>query len=113
MERIVGVGVARVNQMDEEARAFDVAKETNAEARAQVCAFDEAGKIGDDESATELGTVAPGAAVGLDGAGSGLPPRGLTPCLRVPLRFRLLRPRDHTCNSPLPPPLHHAGSGTC
>jgi len=29
---IIGVGVARVNQMDEQARAFDVAEETDAEA---------------------------------------------------------------------------------
>lgn len=34
VDRIIGVGVAGVDEMHEEARAFDVAKETNAEAGA-------------------------------------------------------------------------------
>jgi hypothetical protein len=34
VDRIIGVGVARIDQMDEEAGAFDVAQETDAEAGA-------------------------------------------------------------------------------
>ena len=65
----IGVGgVARINEMDEEARALDVLQEANAEPSALVCAFDEAGKIGDDEGAAEFGAVAAGAAVGVDDA---------------------------------------------
>src|SRR6266849_328668 len=66
MDRIIGGGVARVDQMDEEARAFDVAEESNTEPRAFVRTLDEAGKIGDDKSAAELGAVPAGAAVGVD-----------------------------------------------
>ena len=47
VDRIIRIRIARINQMDEQARAFDVAKKTNAEARAQMRAFDEDGKIGD------------------------------------------------------------------
>ena len=65
----IGVGgVARINKMDEEARALDVLQEANAEAGTLVGAFDEARKIGDDESASEFGAVAAGAAVGVDDA---------------------------------------------
>jgi len=43
VDRIIGVGIARVDQMDEEAGAFDVSEEKRiAETRAFVCAFDEA-----------------------------------------------------------------------
>src|SRR6266852_5057317 len=66
MDRIIGVGIARVDEMDEEACAFDVAEESDAEPRSFVCAFDEAGKIGDDKSAAELGALPAGAAVGVD-----------------------------------------------
>ena len=51
----IGVGgVACVDEMNEEARALDVLQETNAEASALVGSFDEAGKIGNDESAAGL-----------------------------------------------------------
>ena len=66
MYRIVGIRVARVDQMDEKARAFDVAEEADAQARTFVCAFDEAGKIGDDKSTAQLGAVPTGAPVGVD-----------------------------------------------
>ena len=65
----IGVGgVARINKMDEEARALDVLQEADAEAGTLMRAFDEAGKIGDDEGAAEFGAVAAGAAVGVDDA---------------------------------------------
>src|SRR5438552_5846925 len=65
---IVGVGIARVYEMNEEPRALDVPEETDAEARAQVRAFDQAGKISNDKSASELRAVPTGAAVGIDDA---------------------------------------------
>src|SRR5438309_3439708 len=54
MDGIVGVGVARINEMNQQPCAFDVAEETDAETRAQVRAFDEAGKIGEDRKSTRL-----------------------------------------------------------
>ena len=48
MDGIIGVRIARVNEMNEEARAFDVAKEADAEAGAKMRAFNEAGEIGDE-----------------------------------------------------------------
>src|SRR5713226_904893 len=45
MDRVIGVGVARVDQMDEEARAFNVPKETDAEASSLMRACDQPGKI--------------------------------------------------------------------
>src|SRR5438552_1476928 len=68
MDGIVGVGVARINEMNQQPCAFDVAEETDAETRAQVRAFDEAGKIGDNKSASEFGTVPACAAVGINDA---------------------------------------------
>src|ERR1700747_1808375 len=44
MDRIAGVGITSINQMDKEPRAFHMPKETDAEPRSQVCAFDEARK---------------------------------------------------------------------
>jgi len=58
--------------MHDEAGTFDVTKETNAEAGAEVRAFDESGQIGDDKRAAELGAVATGAAVGIDDAEIGV-----------------------------------------
>ena len=72
MNRVISVRIARVDQMNEEARAFDVAEEANAEAGAFVRAFDEAGQIGDDESAAELRAMSAGAAVSVDNAKVGL-----------------------------------------
>ena len=65
----IGVGgVARVDEVNEEARALDMLQKANAEASALVRSFDEARKIGDDEGAAEFGAVAAGAAVGVDDA---------------------------------------------
>src|SRR5580704_1993600 len=54
--------------MDDEAGALDVAEETDAQAGAQMRAFDEAREISDDKRAAEFGAVAAGAAVGIDDA---------------------------------------------
>ena len=45
-------------KMDEQARAFDVRQESDAEAGAWVRAFDQAGQIGDDERAAEFAIFA-------------------------------------------------------
>src|SRR5437016_1094198 len=68
MDGIVGVGVARINEMNQQPCAFDVAEETDAEARAQVCPFDQAGKISHDKSASELRAVPAGPAGGINDA---------------------------------------------
>ncbi len=68
MDRVIVVRIARINQMNKEPRALDVAEEANAQASAFVRAFDEAGEIGDDKGATKLGAVPAGAAVGVDDA---------------------------------------------
>jgi hypothetical protein len=67
-DRVIRVGIARINQVDKKARAFDVAEEADAEASAQVCALDQPGEIGDDKRAPELGAVPTGAPVGIDDA---------------------------------------------
>src|SRR5437667_4571242 len=72
MDGIVGVGIARVYEMNEEPRALDVPEETDAEARAQVRAFNQTGKISNDKSASELAAMPTGAAVGIDNAEIGL-----------------------------------------
>src|SRR5438552_17080219 len=54
--------------MNQQPCAFDVAEETDTEARAQMCPFDEAGKIGDDKRASEFRAVRTGAGVGIDDA---------------------------------------------
>src|SRR5437879_13382710 len=54
--------------MNQQPCAFDVAEETDAEARAQMCPFDQAGKISHDKSASELRAVPAGAAVGINDA---------------------------------------------
>src|SRR5436853_1414433 len=58
--------------MNEEPRALDVPEETDAEARAQVRAFDQTGKISNDKSASELAAMPTGAAVCIDDAEIGL-----------------------------------------
>jgi len=67
-DRIVGVGVARVDEMDEQSRAFDVAEKTDTQARPQVCAINKTGEVGDDEGAAKFGAVSAGASVGVDDA---------------------------------------------
>ncbi len=47
-------GVAGVNQMREQARALDVAKETDAKSYARVRPFNQSGKIGDDKRAATI-----------------------------------------------------------
>ena len=42
------VGVGDIDEMDDDAGALDVAEELDAEAGAEVRAFDEAGNVGDD-----------------------------------------------------------------
>lgn len=68
MDWIIRVGVARVDQMNEKTRAFDVAEKADAEARALVRAFDKARKVGDHKSAADIGAVGAGAAVSVDDA---------------------------------------------
>ena len=56
--RGAGLGVGRVgdvDEMDEDAGAFDVFEELDAEAGAEVRAFDEAGDVGDGEASLEGG----------------------------------------------------------
>ena len=58
--------------MHDEARAFDVAQETDTEAGAEMRAFDKSGQIGDNKRAAEFSAVATCAAVGIDDAEIGL-----------------------------------------
>jgi len=69
---VLVVRIARINQMNKEARALNVAEEANTEAGAFMCAFNEAGEIGHDKSAAKLGAVPASAAVGIDDAEVGL-----------------------------------------
>ena len=67
-DRIAVARLACVDQMDEQAGALDVTQKTDAEARAFVRAFDEAGEIRHDERAAELSARVPGTSVGVDDA---------------------------------------------
>src|SRR5208282_1322528 len=49
--RVAIVGVARIHQMRDEARALDVFQEARTEPGAFMRALDESGKVGDDKSA--------------------------------------------------------------
>src|SRR6202022_4963573 len=71
MNGIVDGHIAGVDEMNEQAGAFDVFEETNAEAGAFVRAFDQAREIGYNKGAAEFGAVAAGAAVGVDDPGFG------------------------------------------
>src|ERR1700675_1574030 len=72
MDRIIDVGIARVDEMHDEASALDVAEEADAKAGTQMGAFDKSREIGDDESAAEFGAVATRAAIRIDDAEIGL-----------------------------------------
>ncbi len=63
VDGIVDIGVAGVDEMDQQASSFDVLKKTDTESGAQVGTFDQAWKIRDDEAAAEFPA---GAAIGVD-----------------------------------------------
>ena len=73
LEVVDGVGpagaVGDIDQVDDDAGALDVLEELDAEAGAEVGAFDEAGKVGDGEGLLGVGEVADldDAEVGLEG----------------------------------------------
>ena len=50
MDWIAASGIGHVNQVRQQARAFDVAQELNTQAVAEVSAFDQARDVGDDEA---------------------------------------------------------------
>jgi hypothetical protein len=62
---IARVRIARVDQMDDEARAFEMLEKARAEAGAFMGAFDQTGNVGDHESATHAGR---GVRIGRDDA---------------------------------------------
>ena len=51
MDRVAAIERQRLNEVDEHARAFDMAQELVPQADAAVGAFDQAGQVGDDEDA--------------------------------------------------------------
>jgi hypothetical protein len=70
-KRADGIGVdeiAGIDQMNKDARAFHMAQKPDAEAGAFMRAFNQAGKIGDDEGAADIGGAFVGASAGLRNA---------------------------------------------
>src|SRR5690348_8507081 len=72
MNGIGVVGVARIDEMDEQTRALDMAEKTDPESRSFVGAFDETGQIGNDKRAAEFAAFFSRPAIGVDHAEIGL-----------------------------------------